>query len=512
MRNELLQKFDKKVKLNLDTAELTKLILATEKSYMTKSGAVATFTGERTSRSPDDRFFVVDENTKKNVSWGGYNHPIKKQVFDAIFNEVVTYLQGKNVYVVNCVAGQDDSERMDMTVFTELPSQAMFVKIMFRDVIKHNITDFNSQYTVLSAPELKLNKKKYGINSYAFIGIDFTRKIILVVGTGYVCEIKKGMFSMFNYEKPAKNVLTMHCSANSDKLGKNSAIFFGLSGTGKTTLSTNPGRYVVGDDQNGWNDKGLFNIEDGCYAKIFELDKQHDPDIFQAIREGAILENVVQDKNGEPDYFNSCITENMRTAYPLTNLKNVIPSGRAETPKNIFFLTADSTGVFPPISKLNSNQIIYYFLNGFTSKMTGLEGDTAEPEWTFSACFGAPFMPRDVKVYANLLEKKVRENNCDVWLVNTGWTGGKYGVGTRIKLSDTRRMVDEAITTGFKDIPFVIDDYFGLSVPTHCPGISDDKILNPSQTWLNIKDYEKMVKSVKKAFAKNSRQLRIKQI
>ena len=340
MRSELLQKFDKKVKLNLDIQTLTALTLKTEKSYLTKSGAVATFTGERTSRSPDDRFFVVDENTKKNISWGGYNHPIKRQVFDAIFNEVVEYLAQKDVYVVDCAAGQDDSERMDMTVFTELPSQAMFVKIMFRDVVKHNMADFNSQYTVLSAPELKLDKKKYGINSYAFIGIDFTRKLIVVVGTGYVCEIKKGMFSVFNYEKPAKNVLTMHCSANSDKSGKNSAIFFGLSGTGKTTLSTNPGRYVVGDDQNGWNDKGLFNIEDGCYAKIFELDAKHDPDIYQAIRDGALLENVVQDKNGDPDFCNSSITENMRTAYPLTNLKNVIVSGKAESPKNIFFLTS----------------------------------------------------------------------------------------------------------------------------------------------------------------------------
>lgn len=510
MRNELLQKFNKNAKLNLDMQALTDLTLKTEKSYLTKSGAVATFTGERTSRSPDDRFFVVDENTKKNVSWGGYNHPIKRQVFDAIFNEVVGYLSQKDVYVVDCVAGQDDSERMDMTVFTELPSQAMFVKIMFRDVVKHNITDFNSQYTILSAPELRLDKKKYGINSYAFIGIDFTRKLIVVVGTGYVCEIKKGMFSVFNYEKPAKHVLTMHCSANSDKSGKNSAIFFGLSGTGKTTLSTNPGRFVVGDDQNGWNNNGLFNIEDGCYAKIFELDAKHDPDIYQAIRDGALLENVVQDKNGDPDFFNSSITENMRTAYPLTNLKNVIVSGKAEGPKNIFFLTADSTGVFPPIAKLNSDQIKYYFLNGFTSKMTGLEGDTKEPEWTFSACFGAPFMPRDFQVYANLLEKKVRESGCNVWLVNTGWTGGKYGVGTRIKLSDTRRLVDEATTTGFANVPFEMDGYLGLSIPTHCDGISDDKILNPSKTWANLKDYEKMVKSVQKAFKKNSKQLKIK--
>ncbi|MBO5103422.1 MAG: phosphoenolpyruvate carboxykinase (ATP) [Clostridia bacterium] len=513
MRSDLINKFGKIVKLNCDNKTLRELILKNEKSYLTSTGAVATFTGERTARSPKDRFIVVDNDTKNKVSWGEYNQPIKAKIFDEIQEEIIEYLSRRYVYVVDCVAGQDEQDKINITVFSELASQALFCKIMFKDVVEHKIKDFSSEYIVLSAPELKLNPKKYCINSSAFIGIDFSRKIILIAGTGYVCEIKKAIFSVFNYIKPQNNVLTMHSSANSDPDGKNSAIFFGLSGTGKTTLSNAKGRCVVADDENGWNENGLFNIENGCYAKIFELNPEVEPDIYQAIKTDAMLENVVQDAQGKPNYFNSLITENIRTAYPLKNLKNVVISGRAEAPKNIFFLTADSTGVFPPIARLNSKQIIYYFLNGFTSKMKGVEvNSSAEPQWTFSPCFGAPFMPLDIYTYANLLEKKVDEAECKVWLVNTGWTGGKYGVGKRIKLSDTRRLVDEAIQTGFKGIKFEKDDYFDLAVPTHCEGISSDTILKPVKTWSSIKEFETMVKKVKQAFHKNSKKYKIKEI
>ena len=512
MREKILSSI-KNCKINLSLKELTKLVLQTEKSYLTKTGAVATFTGKRSSRSPKDKYIVLDQFTEKKVDWSSkYNQPISQQVFDAIFKVAFNYLKDRQVYVVDCSACQDEIDRFDMTVFTDTPSQAMFAKIMFRDAVQEKITDFSSQYTIISVPELNLNFKKFGINSEAFIGIDFTRKIVLVVGTGYVCEIKKAMFTIYNYEKPQKGILTMHSSANSDKNGKNSAIFFGLSGTGKTTLSTLPGRYIVSDDENCWNDRGLFNIEDGCYAKIYEIDKARDPEIFEAIKDGALIENAPQDSKGNPNFFDNSITENIRAAYPLENLSRVIPNGQAEAPKNIFFLTADSTGVFPPISLLNSKQIMYYFLNGFTSKMTGLEGDTKEPEWTFSPCFGAPFMPLKVSLYAKLLEKKVAENNCKVWLVNTGWTGGRYGVGTRIKLKDTKRMVDEAIKTGFNGVKFVTEPYFGLSVPTHCEKLSNDDILLPYKTWSNLGEYEEMVAKVKQAFKKNCKENKIKEI
>ena len=340
MREKLINEF-KDCKVNLSMEELTRLTLQTEKSYLTKTGAVATFTGERTSRSPKDKYLVCDKYTEDKIDWTSkYNQKISSQTFEDIYKEVVLYLKSKQVFVVDCVACQDDLDRYDLTIFTDTPSQAMFAKIMFRDVIKHNIKDFLSEYTILSAPEMKLDKKKFNINSEVFIGIDFTRKVVLVVGTGYVCEIKKSMFTIFNYEKPQKNILTMHSSANSDKDGKNSAIFFGLSGTGKTTLSSAPNRYVVADDENCWNDRGLFNIEDGCYAKVFELDEEHDAQMLKAIKTGALIENVLQGKDGQPDYFNDSITENMRSAYPLSNLDNAIVSGRAESPKNIFFLTA----------------------------------------------------------------------------------------------------------------------------------------------------------------------------
>lgn len=512
MREQVIQKIKGTIFLNKTFDELVHLIRKTQKSYLTPNGVIATFTGERTSRSSKDRYLVYDNNTQDKISWGEYNQPISKEIFDQIKEEIENYLFYREVYICDCIAGQDDSDRMDMTVFSELPSQALFCKIMFRDVVDLKIKDFHSQYTVLSAPNLNLDKKKYGIHSNAFIGIDFTRKIIIIAGTGYTCEIKKAMFSFYNYEKPQKNILTMHSSANCDKFGKNTAIFFGLSGTGKTTLSNAKDRFVVADDQICWNENGVFNIEDGCYAKVFELTKESDPEIYNAIKYGAMIENVPQKANGEPDYTNCFITENMRTAYPLTNLENVMIAGKAESPQNIFFLTADSTGVFPPISKLKPDQIIYYFLNGFTSKMAGLEGDTPEPVWTFSACFGAPFMPLDVYTYANLLEKKVRDTNCNVWLVNTGWTGGRYGNGTRIKLKDTKTLVAQAINTGFKEVDFIREPYFNLSVPKDCPNISDPNILLPYKTWKKLKDYETMAKKVKQAFHKNCKKNNIKDI
>ncbi len=496
---------------NLSEKDLVKRVVREKDAYVTLRGAVGIFTGKRTSRSPNDRYIVLDRNTRRRVSWGDYNQPIKRKVFKQILRDAVAELAEKKIYVMDCYAGMNEDDSLRLRVFTTKASQALFCEHMFKNVRHRDLKRFKPKYRVLASPDFELDPKKYGINSEAFIGIDMSRKIILVLGTGYTCEIKKAIFSIFNFQMPQKGVLCMHCSCNSLPGGSEAALFFGLSGTGKTTLSNTRGRNVVGDDQHGWNDKGIFNIENGCYAKVFELSKTHEPEIFEALRDGTMLENVPLGKNGQPDFNDASITENMRAVYPMWRLKNVELSGRCEHPKNIFFLTADSTGVFPPISKLTRQQAMYYFVNGFTSKMGGTENKIFKPEFTFSSCFGAPFLPLPPSVYSNLLGERITRFNCNVWLVNTGWTGGSFGVGTRMKLKDTRRLVDEAIRSGFKKQGFTKDDGFGLEIPQSCSGVTEG-VLNPIDTWADKKKFKATVKKVREAFQENCKKLGINDI
>ena len=499
-----LSKFKNRVFHNLKINVLTKRILENENSYLTSKGVVGVFTGKRTSRSPNDRYIVYEPCTRYAIEWGDYNQPMQRDVYEKILEEVMGYLTARDVYVFDGIAGRDERNDIDIRVISDMASQAMFVDRMFRPASEKEQKEFVPNFTILSSPNLKLKPAKYGINSEAAIIINFEERIIMVVGTGYSCEIKKAVFSVFNFLMPHENVLCMHCSANSEPGGKNSALFFGLSGTGKTTLSNSPTRNVVGDDQHGWNDYGVFNIENGCYAKIYGLDKDKEPEIYNAIKKGAMIENVPYNViTNEPDYKSRKVTENTRTVYPISNLKNVELSGKAEHPKNIFFLTADSMGLFPPIARLTKEQAMYYFLSGFTSKMGGTENKIAEPELTFSSCFGAPFLPLRSVVYGQMLGAKMTQHDCNVWLVNTGWTGGIYGKGgTRIPLKSTRALVDAATSGKLAKQEFVTEKYFGLSIPTECAGV-DPIILNPVKAWKSKQEYEKNVLMVKQQFIKN---------
>jgi len=506
-----IQKLKGPILHNLGAKDLVKRILDEEKSYLTKKGAVGVFTGARTSRSPDDKFIVRDKITEGKVNWGIYNHPIDAVDFDKILKDVVAQMADMRLYMTDFYAGMDENNSIKARVITPKASQALYCEHMFKNVRHRDFNEFEPEYTILASPDIELDPKKYNIHSEAFIGLNLTKKIFIVVGTGYSCEIKKALFSTFNFWEPQKGVLSMHCSCNSLPKGKDSALFFGLSGTGKTTLSNSKGRNVVGDDQNCWNDVGVSNIENGCYAKILGINKKDEPDIYNAIRDGAMIENVPL-KNGKPDFNDSSITENTRAVYPMWNLKHVELSGVAEHPKNIFFLTADSSGVFPPIAKLTTEQAKFYFVNGFTSKMGGTENKIAKPEFTFSACFGAPFMPLKPKEYADLLGTRIEKYGCNVWLVNTGWTGGCYGKGgTRMKLKETRKLVSTAIKTGFKKAGFEQEKAFGLEIPKICSGVCP-QVLNPINAWIDTKAFAKMVKEVKTAFDENCKKLGIKNI
>lgn len=506
-----LKQFKGTILRNLGAKELMRKVLSDEVSYLTKRGAVGMFTGERTSRSPDDRFIVRDKITENKIDWGKYNNPMEAKTFDLLLKDVVAQMKNMRLYMTDFYAGMNEEDSIKARVITPKASQALYCEHMFKNVRRRDFEEFEPEYTIIASPDIKVDPKKYNINSDVVIALNWTKKIFVVVGTGYSCEIKKALFSTFNFWQPQKGVLSMHCSCNSLPKGKNSALFFGLSGTGKTTLSNTKGRNVVGDDQHCWSDEGVSNIENGCYAKVYGLSKKSEPEIYHAIRDGAMLENVLF-KNGEPDFNDARITENMRVAYPMWNLKNVELSGTAEHPKNIFFLTADSSGVFPPISKLNVEQAKFYFVNGFTSKMGGTENKIAKPEFTFSSCFGAPFMPLKPQDYAELFGKRVEKFDCNVWLVNTGWTGGSYGQGgTRMKLKETRKLVSTAIKTGFKREGFEQDSSFGLLIPKKCGGV-DSQVLNPINAWTDKKEFAETVKQVKSAFSKNCKKLGIENV
>jgi len=489
---------------NLNVMDLTERALRINDggALLSHTGALFVWTGKYTGRSPNDRFFVDTKSVHDKIAWGSVNKAISGDKFDKLYDKVIAYLQGKDIYMFDGYVGADSDYRISLRVIAENPVSAMLSDRMFIRPTSEELENLSPEFTLIAVPNFIADPKRDGTNSEAFIIINIEKKIILVGTSRYGGEIKKAMFTTMNFLMPEKGVLPMHCSANIGRDGK-SALFFGLSGTGKTTLSADPNRYLIGDDEHGWSDSGIFNFEGGCYAKCIRLDREKEPQIWNAIRAGALVENVVLDRNTRiPDYDDARFTENTRVAYPIDYIPNAELSGKGGHPKAVVFLTADAFGVLPPISKLTKEQAMYYFISGYTSKLAGTERGITEPQATFSTCFGAPFMPRPSVVYAKMLSERIEKHDTDVYLVNTGWIGGPYGVGHRIDLPYTRAMVTAALSGELRNVDFVKEEYFNLMIPTSCPGV-DDKILNPINTWANSDDYKKSAKELAKKFNEN---------
>jgi len=494
------------VKYQLTPDQLQEETLEKGQGKVASSGALAVNTGEFTGRSPMDRFIVKDSITEDKVWWGNINIPFDADKFQKLYDKVTDYLSNKEVFVRDSFACADDNYRLNIRVINEYPWSNMFAYNMFLRPTEDELKDFTPEWTVVNAPGFMADPELDGTRQHNFAILDFTRKIALIGGTGYTGEIKKGIFSALNFILPVyKNTLPMHCSANVGKDG-DTAIFFGLSGTGKTTLSTDPDRSLIGDDEHGWTaENTVFNFEGGCYAKVINLSGEQEPEIFGAIKKGAILENVIMNDKGEVDFEDTSITQNTRVSYPIHHIENIRVPSTGENPKNIFFLTADAFGVLPPISKLTPAQAAFHFISGYTAKVAGTEAGITEPVPSFSACFGAPFMPLHPTKYAEMLSKKMKDANVNVWLINTGWTGGSYGVGSRIKLKYTRAMIS-AVLNGdlglynYKD--YHIHSVFGVAQPRTCPGVPDE-VLSPRATWKDDKEYYKTAFKLANAFREN---------
>jgi len=495
-----------KVNYQLSSEELHNETIAKGQGVEASTGALAVNTGEFTGRSPMDRFIVKDDITKDKIWWGDINIAFDSNKFQKLYDKVVEYLSDKEVYVRDSYACADEDYKLNIRVINEYPWSNMFAYNMFLRPTESELDTFSPEWTVVNAPGFMADPEVDGTRQHNFAILDFTRKIALIGGTGYTGEIKKGIFSALNFILPVyKNTLPMHCSAN---VGKNddTAIFFGLSGTGKTTLSTDPNRSLIGDDEHGWtNENTVFNFEGGCYAKVINLSQEQEPEIFGAIKKGAILENVIMDDKGNVDFADTSITQNTRVSYPIYHIDNIRKPSIGKNPKNIFFLTADAFGVLPPISKLTPSQAAYHFISGYTAKVAGTEAGVVEPVPSFSACFGAPFMPLHPTEYAAMLSKKMKDAGVNVWLVNTGWTGGPYGVGTRMKLKYTRAMINAALNGDLKD--YTYEDYhihsvFGVAQPRSCPGVPTE-VLSPRTTWNNDEAYYKMAFKLSNAFREN---------
>ncbi|MGE5480290.1 MAG: phosphoenolpyruvate carboxykinase (ATP) [Chloroflexota bacterium] len=467
-------------------------------------GPLVVSTGKITGRSPKDKFVVRDEETMDKVNWGATNVPYSQENFDRLFERVKAYLQNREIYVQDAYAGADDRYRASIRVITLYAWQALFARNLFIRVTNPDeLASFQPDFTVIDVPNFIGIPELDGLNSERFILVNFTKKIVLIGGTHYAGEIKKSVFTLMNYLLPLKGIMGMHCSANVGKSG-DTALLFGLSGTGKTTLSADPNRRLIGDDEHGWSDDGIFNIEGGCYAKVIRLSRESEPEIWDTTRKfGTILENVVIDEQTRrPDLNDDTLTENTRAAYPLKHLENIEPSGKAGHPKNIIFLTADAFGTLPPISRLTPEQAMYHFLLGYTAKVAGTESGVTEPSATFSTCFGAPFMPLHPSVYAELLGKRIEEHNVKCWLVNTGWTGGAYGVGERISIKHTRALLNAALDGKLDDVEFVTEPFFNLSIPKECPGVPQE-ILDPRNTWADKDAYDAKARDVAAQFVEH---------
>jgi phosphoenolpyruvate carboxykinase (ATP) len=510
VRKRLLERLGlsdlRSVRENLSPAQLVEESVRRGEATLSDSGALVALTGERTGRSPADRFVIVNALTKDRVDWGAVNKPFPSEDFGRILDKAAEYIKGLDeVFVVDAYAGADPRYRLNVQVVTEWAWHALFVRQLFRRPSPEELESFEPDWTVISVPGFETDPERDGTNSETFIGVDFERRVVLVCASGYAGEMKKSIFSVLNFVLPVEHgVLPMHCSANVGQEEDDVALFFGLSGTGKTTISTDEKRCLIGDDEHGWSEDGVFNFEGGSYAKTIDLSPEKEPQIYSAIRFGAVLENVVVDEDTREEiYTDASKTENTRVAYPLEYIEDSVPDGRAGHPRAMFFLTADAFGVLPPISILTPEQAEYYFLSGYTAKLAGTEaGMTTEVEATFSACFGAPFWPLPATRYSSMLSEKIRRHSVRCYMVNTGWSGGPYGEGERIDLPHTREMVRAAIGGKLDGVETHPDPVFGLNVPESVPGVPDG-ILDPRETWNDTEAYDEQAKKLASLFKEN---------
>ena len=491
------------IKFNFSSKQLSEISVNKKQAKLTSTNAISINTGKFTGRSPEDRFIVEDQNTKDHIWWGDINKPFESEKFDLLQQKVCDYLNKRDeLFVRDAFACANKKYKLNIRVVNEYAWSNLFALNMFLRPSKDEKIQ-KIDWTILNAPGFEADPKIDGTRQKNFAVINFTKKIIIIGGTGYTGEIKKGIFSALNFILPHDHdVLSMHCSANTGKEG-DTAIFFGLSGTGKTTLSADSDRKLIGDDEHGWDDDSIFNFEGGCYAKCIDLSEEKEPDIFNAIKQGALLENIgFQGNSNIVDFSNTEITENTRVSYPIEHISNIAVPSVGKNPKNIFFLTADAFGVLPPISKLSKGQAMYHFISGYTAKVAGTEAGIDEPQTTFSACFGAPFMPLHPTKYAEMLGEKMKNTNVNVWLVNTGWSGGEYGQGKRIKLSYTRSMISAALNGELEKVEFTKHSIFGIKMPESCSGVPSE-ILSPRNTWTDEDKYDKKANELAKAFIKN---------
>lgn len=492
----------KQVFHNLSYDELFKHENKNKEGSCTADGVCSVDTGIFTGRSPKDKYFVKQEPSSKYIAWGKVNQAISKELFDKLLAKAKKELSGKEIFVQDAYCGASLKSRKAVRFVTEIAWQAHFVKNMFIRPTQEELENFKPDFVVYNACRcVNEDYKKDGLNSEVFVIFNIEENIAVIGGTWYGGEMKKGIFSMMNYWLPLENKFPMHCSANVGEKG-DVALFFGLSGTGKTTLSTDPKRKLIGDDEHGWDDEGVFNFEGGCYAKTINLDPKHEPEIYGAIKRNALLENVVLKDNGEVDYFDASKTENTRVSYPIEHIENHEPSLKAGHPKNIIFLSADAFGILPPISKLSKEQAMYYFLSGYTAKVAGTERGITEPQATFSACFGEPFMPLHPTVYARLLGEKIDKYGVNVYLVNTGWSGGSYGVGKRMSIKATRACINAILDGSIQKCEFENFEVFDLAIPKALKGV-DSILLNPINTWQNKEEYKQTRAKLAQMFVEN---------
>ncbi|MHC5111040.1 MAG: phosphoenolpyruvate carboxykinase (ATP) [Planctomycetota bacterium] len=488
---------------NLPPAELYEHSLKAGIGSLSSVGALVCTTGAHTGRSPNDKYFVEESSTKDDIDWGKVNQPISAAHFDSLHQRMIAHFKGRDVYVRDMFAGADESTRIAIRVVNETAWHNLFAAQLFIRPETGSTEEHDPQFTILNAPSCKADPEKDGTRSEVFVAISFAKKLILIGGTAYAGEIKKSIFTLMNYLLPKAGVLSMHCSAN---VGDNEvALFFGLSGTGKTTLSADPGRRLIGDDEHGWCDSGVFNIEGGCYAKCIRLSPEGEPQIYNAIRFGSVLENVVMDTRSRLiNYESAELTENTRVAYPVDYIEKAVIPGVGGHPSHVLFLTCDAFGVLPPISRLTPSQAMYHFLSGYTAKVAGTEAGVVEPQVTFSACFGAPFLPLPPRVYAQMLGERLARHNVQCWLVNTGWSGGGVGVGERMKLAHTRAMVRSALKGDLNDVTYHEDPVFGVSVPESCPGVPSE-VLTPRTAWSDGQLYDTRARELATRFSENFR-------
>ena len=488
----------------LTADELVENALMNGQGRLNDTGALVISTGQFTGRSPRDKFVVKDEVTSTTINWGNFNNPIEERYFDRILADVRSYLNSqKELWVRDAYACAVPEYRLNIRVVNELPWMNLFANNLFLRPSEDELDRFEPDWHILSAPSLELDLVRCGTRQGNATVVSFKHKMILIAGSAYTGEIKKGIFSILNYLLPqTRNVLSMHCSAN---LGSNrdTALFFGLSGTGKTTLSTDPARKLIGDDEHGWDDNLVFNFEGGCYAKCIGLSEEKEPEIYRAVKRGALVENVTFFAGTDRINFDDAsVTENTRVAYPIDFVKNSVPEETGSVPQNIFFLTCDAYGVLPPISRLTREQVLYYFISGYTAKVAGTEAGVIEPKATFSACFGAPFLPLHPARYATMLGDRITQHSVKVWMINTGWTGGAYGAGSRVKLADSRAMIRAALNGSLDKVIYHKDPVFGLMIPGTCPGVGQC-VLTPRHTWADPRAYDAQARDLAGQFIKN---------